>query len=120
MADQNPMGGGRSVPLELPTRHISILKRTLGDSLEGVRGDLERPEAMLDPERARREAEAYWRLLTGLNSGRIVVPDEDAREAVAAIAVASDRENEYEAVVAEHDALHGLLGYLTVTVGTGR
>lgn len=120
MADQNPMGGEQLVPLELPALHISILKRTLGDSLEGVRGDLETPEAMLDPERARHEAEAYERLLAGLERGRIAVPDDDAREALAAIAAASDRENEYEAVVAEHDALHGLLGHLTIAAGTGR
>jgi hypothetical protein len=114
------MGGGHSVPLELSTLHISILKRTLRDSLEGVRSDLETPEAMIDPERARQEAQAYERLLAGLERGRIVVPDQDAQEALAAIAAASDRENEYEAVVAEHDALHGLLGHLTIADGTGR
>ncbi|MGV1049915.1 MAG: hypothetical protein ACOYD4_15490 [Solirubrobacterales bacterium] len=63
-------------------------------------------------ERAREEAGAFRRLLRGLHRGEVVVPDEPAREAVAAIAAGSDQENNYTEVVAEHDALHGLLGVL--------
>ena len=63
---------------------------------------------------ATREATAYKRLLRALGHGWVKLPDEAAREAVAVIAAASDKQNEYEAVVAEHDALHGLLDRLTV------
>lgn len=41
-----------------------------------------------------------------------MIPDEPAREAVATLAAESDHENNYAEVVAEHDALHGLLGVL--------
>ena len=102
------------VPLDLPPKHVAILRRTLSDCLEGVRNDLKAPGRMLSVARATREASAYKRLLRALGYGRIKVPDEAAREAVAVIAAASDKQNEYEAVVAEHDALHGLLGLLTV------
>jgi hypothetical protein len=113
------MAGRRFVPLELSPLDIAILRETLALCLEGVRGDLEIPERMPNPQRAGREAKAYERLLSGLERGRIVVPDQEAREAVAAIATATDRENEYDVVVAKHDALHGLLERLTGTVAAG-
>jgi hypothetical protein len=114
MADGNPTGGGRMALLDLPPKHVTILRRTLSDSLAGVRDDLKAPERMPSPAKATREAAAYKRLLRALSYGWIKLPDEAAREAVAAIAAASDKQNEYEAVVAEHDALHGLLDRLTV------
>jgi hypothetical protein len=114
MADQNPTGDGRMVPLDPPPKHVTILRRTLSDCLEGVRNDLKAPGRMPSPAKATREAAAYKRLLRALGYGRIRVPDEAAREAVAIIAAASDRQNDYETVVAEHDALHGLLARLTV------
>lgn len=117
MADQNPMGGRRLVALELPTRHVVIVRKTLAFCLEGVRSDLERPGELPDPRRAYREAKAYERLLWGLERGQIAVPDEPAREAVASIADQADRECNYAAVVAQHNAFHGLLARLTVTEG---
>ncbi|HEX3609901.1 MAG TPA: hypothetical protein VHU14_09595 [Solirubrobacterales bacterium] len=59
-----------------------ILRDTLADCLEGVRGDLETPEAVKDPEQAREEADAYQRLLAGLARGKILVPDAAALSAV--------------------------------------
>jgi hypothetical protein len=118
MADENPTDGGRMAPLDLRPQHIAILRRTLSDCLEGVRADLRTPERMRDPVSAAREAGAYERLLCALDRGQVSVPDEAAREAVAIIAAQWDRENNYEAVVAEHDALHGLLASLSRDEGT--
>jgi hypothetical protein len=70
MANQNPTGGERAVPLDLPANHLLILRDTLADCLEGVRGDLETPEGVKDPEQAREEADAYQRLLAGLARGQ--------------------------------------------------
>jgi hypothetical protein len=112
MADQNPTGG-RAVALDLPPRQISILRSILSDCLEGVQSDLANPKQMLDPEKARREAGAYERLLAGLDRGEVFVPDQAAREAVAIIAEQADRQNDYAEVVAEHDALAGLLARLS-------
>lgn len=114
MANKNPMGGGHMVPLDFPPKHVAILRRTLSDCLEGVRNDLKAPSRMRDVPKATREASAYKRLLRALSYGWVRLPDEAARDAVAVVAAASDKQNEYEAVVAEHDALHGLLGRLTV------
>jgi hypothetical protein len=112
MAGTNPTGGQQVVPLDLPDLHILILRDTLADCLEGVQGDLELPGGMKDPEQGRREADAYQRLLAGLVRGQLPVPDEAARAAIEAIAKGDDRASEYAEVVANHDALHGLLGLL--------
>ena len=114
MADTDPTGGGSTVALDLPAEHVTILRGVLASCLEGVRGDLSASEKMRSPDRARRDAAAYERLLLALGKGEVRVPDESAREAVATIATAGDRENDYTAVVAEHDALHGLLARLAV------
>jgi hypothetical protein len=113
MADRNTRDNRWLVVLDLPPRQAEILRNTLGDCLAGVRGDLEAPAGMPNSERARTEADAYERLLTALDRGQVALPDEPAREALAAIAASADRENEYPRVLAEHDALHGLLARLT-------
>jgi hypothetical protein len=112
MADENPTGGRRAVPLGLPAEHVAIVRLDLEVCLEGVEGDLEMPERMPNPEKARREAEAYKRLLAGLDRGEIVLPDEIARETLKERVVAVDNATEYARVVVEHDALHGLLAVL--------
>ena len=112
MANENPTGGERAVPLDLSADHLLILRDTLADCLEGVQGDLETPEGVKDPERARQEADAYQRLLAGLARGRILVPDEAALSAVEKIATADDKASNYAEIAANHDALHGLLALL--------
>lgn len=57
-------------------------------------------------------AATYRRLLEAVDGGEIKVPDEQARAIVEEIAIATDEENQYSLVVAEHDALHILLGLL--------
>src|SRR5258705_12325403 len=74
MANENPTGGERAVPLDLPTNHLLILRDTLADCLAGVRNDLEAPEVVKDPEQAREEADAYQRLLAGLGRGENLLP----------------------------------------------
>jgi hypothetical protein len=109
MANSDPTGERSTIALNLPARHLSILRKNLTFCLDGVRDDLEAPQQLPNPEGARREAQAYERVLAALASGTVVVPDETAREAVAAMAANSDRENNYAEIVAEHDALHALL-----------
>lgn len=112
MADSNPTSGRRAVPIDLSAGHIAILRSDLSDWLAGVREDLERPDWMLNPVRARREADAFERLLAGLDRGAILVPDEDARSAIESAAKAHDRESGYVEIATTHDAHHGLLALL--------
>jgi len=114
MADQNSMGG-TPVHLDLPESHERILRGALTTCLAGVRSDLEAPRPLPDPTKAHREAAAFERLLAGLDRGEIVVPDKAAHEAVEAMATSADQENNYAKVVAEHEALFGLLARLSPT-----
>jgi hypothetical protein len=100
------------VPIDLPTGHIAILRSDLGDWLAGVREDLQRPDRLPNPERARCEADAFERLLAGLDRGEILVPDEDARATIESAAKAHDRESGYMEIATTHDAHHGLLALL--------
>ena len=115
---QEAAPGGASTPTEgLTTRRHILLMATsdptaLTSCLVGVRGDLANPAGVPNPEKARDEANTYKRLLSGLIRGEITVPEEPARLAIEAIAVETDRENEYTRVVAEHDALRWLLTHL--------
>ena len=114
MAKQNPTDGKRAVPIDLPPALIRRLRNNLEVCLEGVRSDLQTPEKMPNPEKARREAKAYERLLAGLRDGAVLVPDEGARKAITVMAGAADEHFDYEEATAEHDALHGLLALLTM------
>jgi hypothetical protein len=112
MADQNPTGGRKVVPLDLPAPQVVLLRRTLMSCLVGVKGDLARADKPPNADRGCREAHAFRRLLRSLHRGEVVVPDDRAREVIATLAAEADRENNYTEVVLEHDALHGLLGVL--------
>lgn len=100
----------RRVPLDLPPDHhrllLDIFSGGLHTATEGVEAGLP------DPEGSRKRAAVYGRLIEALNRGEIAVPDEAARAEVEEIAEATDRENDYAGVVAEHDALGGLLARL--------
>lgn len=112
MANDNPMGGGSLVPLDLPPQHIPILRDRLTTWLDGVREDLETPDEVQRPDQAWQEARAFERLLTALTTGKICLPDEPARAALEVSAAAHDKESDYAEVAAIHDALHALLGVL--------
>jgi hypothetical protein len=100
------------VPLDLTALHIAILRDSLEDCLEGAERELEKSDELRDADKVRSDAEAYKRLLAGLDRGEVVIPDEVARQAVKQMAAASDEGTGYAEVVAEHDALHGLLALL--------
>lgn len=42
----------------------------------------------------------------------MIVPDDEVREVVTTLAQVIDASNEYERVVTEHEALHGLLAQI--------
>jgi hypothetical protein len=117
MADQNPTDAERVVPLDLPDEHTTLLRGHLDSCLEGLRGDLETPELLRDPDKDRRTADAYERLMAGLEQGEMVIPDEAAREAMEGIAVGFEQGTNYAALVTEHDAIYGLLARLEGRAG---
>jgi hypothetical protein len=112
MAKDNDMGGWSLVPLDLPPQHVPVLRSCLTDWMEGAREDLGAPERLQNPDKARREVEAFERLLDALASKRITLPDEAAREAVAVATAGDDEASNYKEIAANHDALHALLGVL--------
>jgi len=112
MANDNPMGGGSLVPLDLPPQHLPILRDRLTAWLDGVREDLETPDEVQRPDQAWQEARAFERLLTAISIGKICLPDEAARAAIEVSAAAHDKESDYAEVAATHDALHALLDAL--------
>ncbi len=112
MANENPTGEMRPVPLDLAAKHIPILRSCLNDWLHGVREDLKAPERLPRADKAQREAEAFERLLVALATRQIVLPDEAAREAVAVATAEEAEASNYKEIAANHDALHALLGVL--------
>jgi hypothetical protein len=114
MAEKNPTDGSQVVLLDLRPSQVTILRHLLGDWLADVGSDLTHPEKMRNPDLARQDAEAFKRLLSGLASGRVLVPDKTARATIEAAAHAYDEASEYAEIVANHDALHGLLAALSV------
>lgn len=112
MANNNPMGGGSLVPLDLPPQHLPILRDRLTTWLDGAREDLEGPDEVQRPDQAWQETRAFERLLTAISTGKICLPDEGARGAIEASAAAHDKKSGYTEAVAIHDALHSLLGVL--------
>lgn len=113
MADENPTGRGAAVALNLPVDHIRFLRRLFKDARAGVDQELkEYPKQLKEPARLRREDAAYGRLLVALDEC-VIVPDADMWVVVRDLAKIIDGSNEYERVVTEHEALHGLLGQIT-------
>lgn len=112
MSCSQPTGDRASVPLHMSDSQAKILRDTLGVCLDGVRGDLKVPDSMPEPERARRETDAYERLLAALDRGSISLPDLEAREAITVVVLALERDTEYLRLAAEHDALRRLLDLL--------
>ncbi|HET9162869.1 MAG TPA: hypothetical protein VFN89_05410 [Solirubrobacterales bacterium] len=99
--------------LDLPPSQVEILCGLLDDWREDAQRDLAHPKGVKDPDLTRREAEAFERLLPGVEKGEVLVPDETARTAIEAAARAYDEASDYAEIVAHHDALHGLLAVLT-------
>jgi hypothetical protein len=108
MADENPTGRGSAVTLNLPVDHVRFMRGIFTSARAAVRDELrEYPDQLKDPNHLRREVAAYGRLLTALDE-LAIVPDRDVRDLVGDLAQIIDDTNEYERVIAEHEALHGL------------
>jgi hypothetical protein len=117
MADENPTGRGSAVALNVPADHVRFLRGLLKDAREGLRAELtDHPKQLKDPARLRREEAAYGRLLAALDE-LVIVPDDDVRSVLGDLAKIIDGDNEYRRVVAEHEALHGLLAELDDSTG---
>lgn len=112
MADQNPTGGPRAVPVDLSDAQVAILRRELLGWLDGIELDLGHPEPLEDREASEREADAFLRLLAAIDRSEIELPDEDAREALGKAAEGYDEASGYERICAVHDAHHALLSVL--------
>jgi hypothetical protein len=113
MADQNPTGDGDALALAIPAAHRKFLRGLFEIARNGIREELvQYPEQLKEPRRLHREEAVYRKLLAALDSGSIV-PDRDVRDVLRDLVEIYDRENEYERVITEHEALHGLLGQLT-------
>jgi hypothetical protein len=113
MPDTNPTGDGSLVTLALPPEQVSFLRDEMTGWLGSLRRDLATPERLEDAERCQREAQAVERLLVGMTTGQLFVPDEEAEAFLRAALESHDKENGYTEVVAAHDAMHGLLTVLT-------
>jgi hypothetical protein len=112
MADENPTGRGAAVALQIPVDQVRFLRGLFRSARAGVRQELkEYPAQLKEPARLHREDTAYGRLLTALDK-LVIVPDPDVRDVLGDLAHIIDRSNEYPRVVAEHEALHGLLDQL--------
>ncbi|MEZ5078974.1 MAG: hypothetical protein R2725_16210 [Solirubrobacterales bacterium] len=109
MAVENPTCDSCVVTLEIPAGNEAFLRRVIVAAREGLGEDLDdhadrlrRPVTEL-----LREEIALLSLQEGLDQGE-VVPGPVLREVVARVAAAVDRDNEYERVVAEHEAIAAL------------
>jgi hypothetical protein len=112
MADQNPTGSGDAVALTIPAKHRKFLRDLFDIARSGIREELTQyPKQLKEPRRLHREEAVYEKLLAALDTGSIF-PDRDVRDVLRDLAEIYDRENEYERVMTEHEALHGLLGQL--------
>jgi hypothetical protein len=107
MATQNPTGDGEAVALSISLGRARILRPILQMARDGVGEDLASDRRLSRPEIAREDEDAYGRLLAALDSGSIV-PMPHVCRALGELADATDEANEYERVVAEHDALEAL------------
>jgi hypothetical protein len=112
MPCENPTGDGSLAALDLPPAQVSFLRGEMTGWLDSLRSDLRTPERLENPDRCQREAQAVERLLLGLTTGQLFVPDEEAEAFLHAALESHDKENGYGEVVAAHDALSGVLAVL--------
>jgi len=112
MAKENPTGRGAAVALNIPADQVRFLRSTFESARAGVCEELaDYPDQLKEPTRLRREEAAYGCLLAALDEC-VIAPDADVRVVVRDLAKIIDASNEYERVIAEHEALHGLLDRL--------
>jgi hypothetical protein len=115
MATDNPTGGERAVPLSLPLNQAAFLRRELTGFRDGLEDDAETHPDRPDARRWLANADAYGRLVAGIDAGEIV-PDDRVRRLVSEWAEAHDCAEHYERVNFEHDAI----AVLREQIGAGR
>jgi hypothetical protein len=118
MSCKHPTHGRRTVPLKLPAAQTAILHDELNGWIACIEEDLAHPQGRQDCDAVLHEAEAFRRLLAAVESGEIVLPDDEARVAMEKAAEGYDEAVGYERAIAVHDAHLALLDVLA-GVGTG-
>lgn len=112
MANDKPTAVVRVVSLDLTPEQKVILRGEIAVWLCGYRDDLERPERLKDPDRTRRVAAAFERLITAIEQGRLELPDEEARLALEQAADGFDEGTEFPETLVIHNAQRALLALL--------
>lgn len=111
MADENPTGAPRAVPIIFSDPLIDLLKQEVGGWLAGVEEDLETP-GLEDPEESVREAAVWRRLLEALDRREVMLPDEEARATMETATEGYEEAAEYTLATLRHDAHLALLDLL--------
>jgi hypothetical protein len=113
MSCAKPTEDGNAVALAILAKHRKFLRDLFEIARNGIREELAQyPQQLREPSRLHREEAVYDKLLAALDNGSIVA-DRDVRDVVRDLAEIYDRENEYQRVMTEHEALHGLLGQIS-------
>jgi hypothetical protein len=112
MADENPKGAPRAVPIIFSDHLIDLLKQEVIGWLAGVEEDLETPEGLKDPEASVREAAVFKRLLEALDRREVMLPDEEARATIERATEGYEEAAEYTLATLRHDAHVALLDLL--------
>ncbi len=113
MSCAKPTEDPNAVVLTIPAKHRKFLRDLFKIARNGIREELTQyPKRLREPSRLHREEAVYDKLLAAFDNGSIVA-DRDVRDVVRDLTEIYDRENEYQRVVSEHEALHGLLGQLS-------
>lgn len=97
---------------------LELVRRGVFIALVGKANDLRLLHRRSDPKRAIMEVAALGRLAFWLEHGLVYVPDRTAREVAEGLAEGVDAMNEevvesYEEAMAERDAMHAFVAYLT-------
>ena len=112
MSCENPTDDGSAVALTIRPDQVRVLRPLLEMVRDGIHEELGTHLGRVrEPARLAREEDAFRRLLAALDGGS-VTPDPDLVRALGELAESVDTANEYSHVLAEHDALHGLLAQL--------
>lgn len=112
MADENPMGAPRVMPIIFSEPLIDLLKQEVNGWLAGVEEDLEAPEGLKDPAASLREAAVFRRLLEALDRREMTLPDEEARATIQKATEGYEEAAEYTLATLRHDAHLALLDLL--------
>lgn len=109
----NPTGDGSAVVLTISPDQARVLRPIFEMVRDGIREELatQPDDALREPARLRREEEAWVSLLAAL-AGEAVVPGPELSRVATELAESIDEANEYERVVAEHEALRALQSQL--------